>query len=1324
MQQGLWFLNQLEGSSATYNAPTAVWLYGELDREALQLALNDVVRRHESLRMVFQTRDGTVHQHVLGVEDTVVELPVVRVEEAEVSDVLVRLSTVPFDLSTDLPFRGHLLEVGEHRHVLLLVMHHIITDGASDGPLHRDLSTAYRARREGAAPQWEALPLQYSDYAAWERDLLGDPADPDSEAARQLAFWRETLAGLPDEVVMPLDRPRAAVASYRGAVHSVRCSAQLHARLRQIAQETGTTLFMVLQAATAALLSRLGAGDDIPIGVAVEGRPDEALEDLVGLFVNTVVLRTDTGGNPSFRDLLGRVRETDLAAWSHQELPFERIVEALNPVRSTARNPLFQVLMAVEDAGGPALELAGLTTRFEPVYTGAARFDLTVAFTHHTVDGAPGELEIAVGYATDLYESETIRAAVERLVRLLEVVSSDLDVPVHTVELLSPGEREQVLTDWSGTATETPSTTLVELFEAQAASRPGAPAVVSEDEQLTYAELNARANRLARLLVTRGVGPESLVAVVLGRSSRLAVALLAVLKAGGAYVPVDPEYPAERIAQLLSEARPVLLITDSGARGHLSREEGPDRILLDDRPTLAALGELDATDLTDADRNGRLLGAHPAYVIYTSGSTGRPKGVTIPHGNVVALLRGTEDWFSFDADDVWSWFHSYAFDVSVWEMWGALAYGGSLVVVPFEVSRSPRAFLDLLAKEQVTVLSQTPSAFYPLIQEDTRNPTDLSLRAVVFAGEALDLGRLRDWYARHPDDTMTLVNMYGITETTVHATYVALTEETVTASEARSLIGEPIPGLRMFVLDEALRPVPVGVVGELYVAGGQLARGYLGRPGLTAERFVACPYGPTGTRMYRSGDLARWNAEGRLEYLGRADDQVKIRGFRIELAEIQAVFTGDPRVAQSAVVVREDRPGDKRLAAYVVPGDRTVVPDDLRGALQERLPDYMVSVVIMVEALPLTPNGKLDRRALPAVPTSGARPQTLRRPPRTPMETELCALFEELLNLSEIDVDDNFFNLGGHSLLAVLLLDRIKDLTNGPGLTIRDLYRWPTVAQLAEQMETGAGGNPMASVITMRSGSDDPLFCLPAISGLSWVYSGLLPHIDERRPVIGLQSAQLTHPEAKPDSIEEIADGHVAHIREIQPHGPYHLMGWSFGGIVAHAVAVRLEAAGERVATLALLDAYPLPEEHASSPVTPGWVLGSLLGDERAAQLPEPSSDEELVELLRVQDPVFGMLEPQQVATVVRVTADNAAAHMRYRMAGRFHGDALLFDALHTEKDTSSAPWTPYVSGTVKRCGIECSHMEMTHTEPLRAMGEVLDRWLKDSRGDEGRDKR
>ncbi|MGW2332289.1 amino acid adenylation domain-containing protein, partial [Streptomyces sp. NPDC001700] len=976
-QQRLWFLNRFEGPSPTYNLPAALRLTGALDRDALRAALTDIVTRHESLRTVFAEEPTGAHQVVLDPHTARPEPTVVRVKESELTDRIAEAVRHGFDLAAELPLKTWLFEIDPHEHVLLVLIHHIAGDGWSMGPLARDLTTAYAARTVGHAPAWAPLPVQYADFTLWQREVLGSEDDPDSALARQLNYWQRTLADLPAELELPTDRPRPERSTYRGDSVPIEASAELHRRIEEVAREHQASPFMVVQAALAVLLFRLGAGVDIPIGSPVAGRTDDAVEDLVGFFVNTLVLRNDLSGNPTFSELIARIRETDLAAYAHQDVPFERLVEVLNPERSMSRHPLFQtVLEWNNDEQKAALDtveqLPDLSVAPESAATGAAKFDLVFHLSGiRDTDGGPAGLRGELEFNADLFDRSSVAVWGERFVRVLEGLLAEPGRGVGLVPVLSAGERREVVQAWAATDSEPMAGggSLVDRFEARVAACGGAGVAVScEGESLSYGELNAAANRLARLLAGRGVGPESLVAVALPRSVEMVVALLGVLKAGAAYVPVDPSYPADRIAYLLEDANPALVISGLEVTAQLG---GTDWLLLDDPGTAAELAANSGTDLTDTDRVGALLPEHPAYVIYTSGSTGRPKGVVVAHAQVVRLFTATDHWFGFGPDEVWTLFHSYAFDFSVWELWGPLLHGGRLVVVPHTVSRSPEQFLELLVREQVTVLSQTPSAFYQLIQADTENPQlgdDLALRYVVFGGEALDLGRLATWYTRHGGRGPRLVNMYGITETTVHVTHRALDQETA-SGQHKSLIGGPIPDLRLYILDSALQPAAPGVTGEMYVAGAGLARGYLNRPALTGERFVADPCGGVpGARMYRTGDLARWTADGEWEYLGRADDQVKIRGFRIELGEIQTALTTHPALAQAAVIVREDRPGDRRLAAYTVttPGHTTPNPTALRTHLSATLPDHMLpATYTTLPALPLTPNGKLDHRALP-----------------------------------------------------------------------------------------------------------------------------------------------------------------------------------------------------------------------------------------------------------------------------------------------------------------------------------------------------------------------
>ncbi|MFK3985733.1 amino acid adenylation domain-containing protein [Micromonospora sp. NPDC050397] len=1037
-QQRLWFLEQLEGPSALYHIPIAVRLSGDLDPVVLRTALTDVVTRHEVLRTAFVVADGTPEQRVLG--DQAIDLPLSpeRMPEDELARATAEEARRPFDLTKELPLRARLFVVAPREHVLVLVLHHIAGDGWSLAPLARDISAAYTARVNGQAPAWEPLPVQYADYTLWQRDLLAEDRDGASVLDHQLDYWRAALAGLPEELVLPTDRPRPPVAGHRGGTVDLRIDGELHQRITGLARAEGVTVFMVLQAALATLLFRLGAGADIPIGTSLAGRTDESLDELVGFFVNTLVLRTDVSGEPSFRELVHRVRERGLDAFAHQDLPFERLVEDLAPTRSLARHPLFQVMLALQNTAPASLALPGLETDLLETGDQPAKFDLDFQFreTGTETETEAGGLAGSVVYATDLFDHDTVASLANRFVRILDAVTADPARSVTDLDLLSPDERHAVLTEWNDTGHTVSGAVLPDLFQAQVTRTPDATAVVFEDVRLSYVDLNARANRLARLMADRGTGPESLVAVLLERSADLVVALLAVLKTGAAYLPVDPDQPADRITRLLADAGVALLLT-TGALNPANDVQVPC-LVLDDPELTAALGRLSPADVEDGDRTRRLLVDHPAYVIYTSGSTGRPKGVTVAHRGLVNRLAWMQDAYRLTPDDRVVQKTPFGFDVSVWEFFWPLIEGATLVVARPGGHRDPGYLAGLIQREQITIAHFVPSMLEMFVAEPTSGECT-SLRAVVCSGEALP-APLRDQF--HAVLPIPLHNLYGPTEAAVDVT--AFTCEPLVGAAGGVPIGRPVWNTRVFVLDAALRPVPVGVPGELYLAGVQLARGYLDRPGLTAERFVANPYGGPGERMYRTGDLARWNVDGQLEYLGRTDDQVKIRGFRIELGEIKAALLTHPSVSQAAVVVREDRPGDRRLAGYVVAAGDTNVTE-LRAHSARVLPEYMVpAVIVAVHELPLTVNGKLDRQALP-VPDY--RAGITGRGPSTVPEEILCALFAEVLGVPSVGVDDNFFELGGHSLLAVTLVERAR--AAGVAVDVRTLFTSPTVAGLA-----------------------------------------------------------------------------------------------------------------------------------------------------------------------------------------------------------------------------------------------------------------------------------
>ncbi|MGG0065908.1 non-ribosomal peptide synthetase DhbF [Bacillus subtilis] len=1313
-QRRLWFLHCLEGPSPTYNIPVAVRLSGELDQGLLKAALYDLVRRHESLRTIFPESQGTSYQHILDADRACPELHVTEIAEKELSDRLAEAVRYSFDLAAEPAFRAELFVIGPDEYVLLLLVHHIVGDGWSLTPLTRDLGTAYAARCHGRSPEWAPLAVQYADYALWQQELLGNEDDPNSLIAGQLAFWKETLKNLPDQLELPTDYSRPAEPSHDGDTIHFRIEPEFHKRLQELARANRVSLFMVLQSGLAALLTRLGAGTDIPIGSPIAGRNDDALGDLVGLFINTLVLRTDTSGDPSFRELLDRVREVNLAAYDNQDLPFERLVEVLNPARSRATHPLFQIMLAFQNTPDAELHLPDMESSLRINSVGSAKFDLTLEISEDRLaDGTPNGMEGLLEYSTDLFKRETAQALADRLMRLLEAAESDPDEQIGNLDILAPEEHSSMVTDWQSVSEKIPHACLPEQFEKQAALRPDAIAVVYENQELSYAELNERANRLARMMISEGVGPEQFVALALPRSLEMAVGLLAVLKAGAAYLPLDPDYPADRIAFMLKDAQPAFIMTNTKAANHIPPVENVPKIVLDDPELAEKLNTYPAGNPKNKDRTQPLSPLNTAYVIYTSGSTGVPKGVMIPHQNVTRLFAATEHWFRFSSGDIWTMFHSYAFDFSVWEIWGPLLHGGRLVIVPHHVSRSPEAFLRLLVKEGVTVLNQTPSAFYQFMQAEREQPDlgqALSLRYVIFGGEALELSRLEDWYNRHPENRPQLINMYGITETTVHVSYIEL-ERSMAALRANSLIGCGIPDLGVYVLDERLQPVPPGVAGELYVSGAGLARGYLGRPGLTSERFIADPFGPPGTRMYRTGDVARLRADGSLDYVGRADHQVKIRGFRIELGEIEAALVQHPQLEDAAVIVREDQPGDKRLAAYVIPSEETFDTAELRRYAAERLPDYMVpAAFVTMKELPLTPNGKLDRKALPAPDFAAA---VTGRGPRTPQEEILCDLFMEVLHLPRVGIDDRFFDLGGHSLLAVQLMSRIREAL-GVELSIGNLFEAPTVAGLAERLEMGSSQSALDVLLPLRtSGDKPPLFCVHPAGGLSWCYAGLMTNIGTDYPIYGLQARGIGQREELPKTLDDMAADYIKQIRTVQPKGPYHLLGWSLGGNVVQAMATQLQNQGEEVSLLVMLDAYPnhfLPIKEAPDDEEALIALLALGGYDPDSLGDKPLDFEAAIEILRRDGSALASLD-ETVILNLKNTYVNSVGILGSYKPKTFRGNVLFFrSTIIPEWFDPIEPdsWKPYINGQIEQIDIDCRHKDLCQPEPLAQIGKVL----------------
>src|SRR5271166_1052329 len=1028
-QQRLWFLDQLEGGSTAYHIPEAFRLRGALNIGALKRSLDEIVRRHEALRTVFRKAEGGPIQIVL--PELELFMPIIDLAglpEAELIRQLAEAAYKPFDLARGPLLRAALYRLGEEEHLLFLNIHHIVSDGWSSGVLLGELSRLYAAFVEGRPSPLPEPAIQYADYAAWQRDWLkGETLE------RQLNYWKEQLADAPALLELPTDRPRPPVQTFRGGHVVFTISKETTEGLKAIGRRVGATPFMTLYAAFAILLSRWSGQEDLVIGSPIAGRRHPATEPLIGFFVNALALRGDLSGNPTFTELLTRVKPMTLEAYAHQDLPFEQLVDALQPERSLSRTPLFQAVLVLQNTPLEAMELGGLEAA--PVECGykIAKFDLTLGF-EETEEGLRGGFE----YNADLFDASTIRRMEDHFRTLLEGIVADPDRKIVDLPLLTAAERQRILVEWNDTQTDYPSDKCIhQLFEEQVERAPDAAAAVFEEERLTYRELNTRANRLARHLRTLGVGPEVVVGICVERSLEMIVGLLGILKAGGAYVPLDPEYPQERLTFMVEDARvPVVLVHDQ-TRGRLPASTA--RIVCLD-------ADWEAIDKGPSHNPPvETIPENLAYVIYTSGSTGRPKGVSVTHRPIVRLVCNT-NYVELRPSDRIAQAANASFDAATFEIWGALAHGGATVVVGKETVLSPADFAAFLSEQKITTLFLTTALFNEMVRQASE--AFRRLRHLLFGGEAVDVGRVRSALAGAPPER--LLHVYGPTESVTFATW-HLVEEVLEGATTVP-IGRPLANTRAYLLDRHLQPVPVGVAGELYIGGDALARGYFNRPELTAEKFIADPFrDDPEARLYKTGDLCRWLPDGNIEFLGRIDHQVKLRGFRIELGEIESRLAQHTAVKECVVVVRASEMGEKRLVAYVVAKGAAREEAELRAALKSHLrhslPEYMVpELFVFLASLPLSPNGKIDRKALPE-PREGDLFQEAYVAPRTEKERRLAAIWSGLLGIERVGLDDNFFALGGDSIISIQMVSRAAQA--GLSLTVRQVFEHQTLGALA-----------------------------------------------------------------------------------------------------------------------------------------------------------------------------------------------------------------------------------------------------------------------------------
>ena len=1167
-QQQLWFLNRLEPEDPLYNVLYAIRLRGQLEATVLERCWQEIVRRHEILRTTFQS-EGNGPVQVTGREAGLVlqrtDLQGVPADRrlAEAHRLAAEEARKPLDLETGPLLRVRLMRLAGDDHLLVVALHHIVFDNYSEGVLSGELSQLYEVFRAGGDSPLPALPLQYADYSRSQRERWSA-----GELNQALEYWKQKLAGQPETLELPADWPEPPVRTPRGEVAGAWLDAQTSGMLRGLGQTTGAGLPATLLAAFKAFLCRYTGQTDLTVGVPVDERHPAETQRLIGFFVNTLPMRDDVSGNPTFRGLIARVARTMNEALANAGPPFEKLVEVLQPERVLSRNPLFRVMFAHQPAPFASLRLPGLEVEVEEFFSATSKFDLTL----FVIESAAG-LQLRIEYSTDLFEAATIRRWLGHFQCLLADAAARPDARLSELQLLGTAERHELVTRWNETRAEYPADACVhQLVETQVERTPDDVAAVSGPDQLTYRKLDAQAGQLAACLRALGVGPDVCVGLCVERSLDMLVGVLGILKAGGCYVPLDPDYPVERLAGMLKDSGAKVLLTQRKLAAQLPRT-GATVVYLDEPLPVPPAGAAATSAPVTPD--------HLAYVIYTSGSTGQPKGVAMTHRALVNLITWQLKESKAGRRSRTAQFTSLSFDVSFQEIFSTWCSGGTLVLVAQSVRRDPRALWKLLADARVERLFLPFVALQQLAEvAGESDVTPRHLREVITAGEQLQTTtKIVAMFEKLPG--CTLHNHYGPTES--HVVTAHTLQGPPRSWPTLPPIGRPISNTRIHVLDALQQPTPIGVPGELHIGGVCLARGYLNQPDLSARKFIPDPLGgEAGAKLYRTGDLARYLPDGNIEFLGRLDDQLKLRGFRVEPGEIEDALRQHAQVRDGVVVARGISPGDKRLVAYLTfRGSQVPAPAELREHLRKRLPDYMVpSSFVTLARLPLTPSGKVNRRAL--AEAGGEHPEAPEKftPPRTPVEQTLAAIWGEVLKRKNVGIHDNFFDLGGHSLLAMQVIDQVSQA--GLGLSLNQLFEYQTIAELAEVANTNqtveAGSEEWFSLVTLQpKGTKPPFFLLHTTPGDLLGYMKLVYHLGSDQPCYGFQSYGLLRQGASHQRLEDMAAHYVRLLREFQPKGPYYLGGWCFGGNVAMEMAWQLVDQGQQVALLVVMEGWALP---------------------------------------------------------------------------------------------------------------------------------------------------